>query len=70
LVEALEGAPSTSAQGQNGQEGKIKEEGTDGEVGNHGEETAFYPVFSDTEESEMVIVTPRTGGVGPRRMSI
>ena len=69
-MEVLEGAPSTSAQGQDGQEDKIEEEGRDEEVGNHGGETALLPVFSDTEESEVVIMTPRQGGVGPRRMSI
>ncbi|KAK1834785.1 hypothetical protein QBC39DRAFT_431422 [Podospora conica] len=40
--------PSTSAWGRGG---RSEEEGTDGELNNrHGEESRYYPVFSDTEE--------------------
>lgn len=74
-----ERTPSTSTQGRDTsneinttEEYSTAEEGTtDGEVADHGEEPAFYPVFSDTEEeTEIVYMTPRAGVVFPRRMSI
>lgn len=73
-----ERTPSTSTQGLETSQGNntteeytTAEEGTDGEVANHGEEPAFYPVFSDTEEeTEIVYMTPRAGVVYPRRKSI